>query len=217
MAKEMTSRDRILAALSLKEPDRVPIAMRRMEPMEHLWKDRFERALFLRDRFGIDDFITVGHAWPYDPSVKEERTWKTWGEKAYPLLVTDYQTPAGTLHAEVMMTEDYRVDRLRLDADQLVPRMVDRPIKGRDDVARFRYLLGDPTCCNLAAWDETVRNHVAFGRSEGFPIGFYMPSISGIAMKNIGVLEIVVRAADGDPLVEELLDALLEWTLQWLD
>lgn len=196
MAKTMTSRDRILTALSLKEPDRVPIAMRNMEPLNHLWKDRFDRALVLRDRFGIDDFLSVGHAWPYDPSVEEKTEWRTWGEKNYPLLVTDYHTPAGALHTEVFMTDDFRADRLRLDADQLMPRMANRLIKDRDDVARFRYLLADPSRCDLAQWDETMRRHVEFGREEGFPIGFYMPSVSGIAMKNIGAMEIVTRAMD---------------------
>ena len=101
MAVSMTSRERIMAALSVEEPDRVPIAMRNMEPMNHLWQDRLERAVILRDRFGIDDFLTVGHAWLYDPTVEEVCEWKTWEEKGYPLLVTDYKTPAGTLHAEV--------------------------------------------------------------------------------------------------------------------
>jgi hypothetical protein len=36
-------------------------------------------------------------------------------------------------------------------------------------------------------------------------------------MKTVGPTEIVMRAADRDPLVEELLDALLEWALQWVD
>ena len=34
------------------------------------------------------------------------------------------------------MTEDYHAERLRLDADQLVPRMVERTIKARDDVEK---------------------------------------------------------------------------------
>ena len=217
MAASMTSRERIMAALSVEEPDRVPIAMRNMEPMNHLWQDRLERAVILRDRFGIDDFLTVGHAWLYDPTVEEVCEWKTWEEKGYPLLVTDYKTPAGTLHAEVAMTGDYHTERIRLDADQLVPRMVERTIKDRDDVEKFRYLIPDPVQCDLAAWDEDARRTVEFARREGIPVAVVIPSVSGIAMKNVGVMEIVTRAMDGDPMVEELLGVLTEWALQWVD
>ena len=217
MAAEMNSRDRILAALNLEEPDRVPIAMRNMEPLNHLWKDRYERARILRDRFGIDDFLHQGLTWVYDSSVEEKTEWREWEEKGYPMLATDYHTPAGTLHAEVTMTEDYHTERLQLSADQLMPRMLNRPIKEREDVARFRYLLGDPARCDLSQWDEEMSRMVEFGRSEGFPIGFHVPAASDIALKNVGPTEMSMGAMDGDPMVDELLEALTEWGLQWID
>ncbi len=176
MPASMTSRERIMAALSRQEPDRVPIAMRGMEPLNHLWNDPFERVMVLRERFGVDDFLYLSYAWVYEPCVVENRQWKTYGDhNQYPLLVTDYHTPAGTLHAEVFMSDDYYTDRLNLEADQLVPRMVVRTV------------------------------------------GLYIPSVSGIAMKNVGPLEIVMRAMDGDRMVLELLDALTDWALRWID
>ena len=197
MGKAMSPKERVLTALNREEPDRVPIAMRKMEPLDHLWGDLFERAVVLRDRFGIDDFIQVGHGWPFDPSVRETQEWKTWGEQNYPLLVTEYHTPAGILHNEVVMTEDFHVERLNLGADALMPRMVVRTIKDRDDVARFRYLLPDPSRLDLTAWGDRIRQYVDFGREEGIPIGFVIPSPSGIALKNVGTLDLVTRAVAG--------------------
>jgi len=217
MPTTMTCKERVLAALSLEEPDRVPIAMRGMEPLAHLWKGNFHRARVLRDRFGIDDFLYTTYKWTYDPAVEETREWKTYGEKNDPLLVTEYRTPAGVLHNEVVMTDDYHVDRLYLQADQLMPRMVVRTLQDGDDVEKFRYLLPDPSACDLPRWDETMRELVAFGREEGFPTGLYVPSPSGIAMKNMGALDLVMRAADDDPMVPQALGALTEWALKWID
>ena len=124
----MTSKERVLAALSLEEPDRVPLAMRGMEPLSHLWRDRFERATVLRDRFGIDDFLYTPYQWAYDSCVEEKRRWETHADTGRPLLVTDYQTPAGVLHNEVVMTDDFRVERLHLAADGIMPRMLVRTL-----------------------------------------------------------------------------------------
>jgi len=171
----------------------------------------------LRDQFGIDDFIRAACDWRYHPSVKETTRWSTYGDQSRPLLITEFHTPAGVLHNEVFMSDDYHVERVNLGADQLMPRMVDRTIKARDDVEKFRYLLYDPVECDLAGWDQSLRRFVEFGRREGFPIGVSVPSPSSIAMKNIGPMEIVMRAVDGDPVVTELADILAEWTLQWID
>ncbi len=218
MPASMTSRERIMAALSRQEPDRVPIAMRGMEPLNHLWNDPFERVMVLRERFGVDDFLYLSYAWVYEPCVVENRQWKTYGDhNQYPLLVTDYHTPAGTLHAEVFMSDDYYTDRLNLEADQLVPRMVVRTIHDCDDVEKFRYLLAAPEACDLEAWRDTMQRYIDFGRQQGVPVGLYIPSVSGIAMKNVGPLEIVMRAMDGDRMVLELLDALTDWALRWID
>ncbi len=217
MSATMTSKERVLTALSLEEPDRVPIAMRAMEPLNHLWSDPFERALILRDRFGIDDFLVVAFPWIYPPSVEEKTTWQTYGEQNDPLLVTEYHTPAGVLRNSVRMTDDYHVERLNLEADQLMPRMVDHTIKDAADVERFRYLLGTPDQRDRRHWEEQLQAYVEFGRREGFPVALYVPSASAIAMKNIGTLEMVIRAMDGDAMVQELLDALTQWALAWID
>ena len=95
MAHTMTSRERVLAALGLEQPDRVPIAMRGMEPLQHLWSGPFDRAIVLRDRFGIDDFLTVHFPWVYGRDVVETTDRRT--RDGRPLLVTEYQTPAGPL------------------------------------------------------------------------------------------------------------------------
>lgn len=218
MAHTMTSKERVLAALALEQPDRVPIAMRGMEPLQHLWSDRFERAVVLRDRFGIDDFLVVHYPWVHRRVVEEKREWRTYGERGeYPLLVTEYHTPAGTLRNQVFMTEDYHVEGINLEADQLMPRMVERTIKDRGDVERLRYLLAEPRECDLRAWSENISRTVSFGRTEGFPVGFYIPSVSGIAMKNVGPTEIAIRAMDDDPMVKELLGVLTDWAMAWLD
>ena len=213
----MTSKERVLAVLSREQPDRVPIAMRGMEPLNHLWRDRFERAIVLRDRFGIDDFLYTPYKWVYDPAVEEKRRWETHADTGRPLLVTDYLTPAGVLHNEVVMTDDFHVERLQLAADGLMPRMLVRTLRERDDVQRFRYLLPSPTDCDLSSWDEEMRSLASFGRDEEFPVGVYIPCPSNVAMKNMGTLELVMRATDGDPMVQEMFDVLTEWTLQWID
>ncbi len=64
----MNSKERIIRTLDRQETDRVPIAMRGLEPLDHLWggkKNLFERSRVLRDKFGIDDFLFLRNDWPY--------------------------------------------------------------------------------------------------------------------------------------------------------
>lgn len=213
----MTSKERILRTLDRQETDRVPIAMRGMEPMNHLWTSWFERAVMLRDRFGIDDFLYKDFIWQYAKEVREERRWETWGKDENPLLVTTYHTPAGPLTTRVVMTEDFHVERLTLSADQLMPRSVERLLKDRSDLEKLKYLLADPAACDVRQFDERMQSYVDFGNEEGFPIAVTVPSFSGIAMKNIGINEILMSAMDDDPWVDEVFDLYLEWALKWME
>ena len=220
MGTLMNSKERILCTLDRQETDRVPIAMRGLEPLDHLWggkKNLFERSRVLRDKFGIDDFLFLRHCWPYSKEVREEIEWDKWGENNDPLLISKYHTPAGTLSTRVVMTNDYHAERLFLGADALMPRSVERLIKELDDIQKLKYLLPNPSECDTAEWDSQMSSYVQFGREEGFPIGLYIPSFSGFSMKNIGTTEIVMKAMDSDPLVEGIFDAYLEWALQWIE
>ena len=56
--EDMTSRERTLAAINHQEPDRVPIFLRDIVPLEHLWKDRFERVDVLL-KMGVDEKVRI--------------------------------------------------------------------------------------------------------------------------------------------------------------
>ncbi len=213
----MNARERIMATLSLQEPDRVPVNARGVEPLNHLWSDGFERACVLRE-MGVDDLLwTRFHAWQYGEEVREEISREASGDSPHPMMISKYHTPAGTLTTHVQTTGDYDPPRLFLGADHLMPRTREYLIKDVDDLERLRFLLPDPENSDTSDFDADARRTVEFGEAEGFPTGVVLPSYSGFAMKNVGTVNLVTRAMDNDPLVEGILDLYLEWELKWVD
>jgi hypothetical protein len=57
MGQALSSRERVLLAYARREPDRVPIVFRTIEPLAHRWRNQVERAEFLLS-WGADDLLT---------------------------------------------------------------------------------------------------------------------------------------------------------------
>lgn len=65
----LSSRERMLTALDLQEPDRVPVTFwGQVAPLAHLGSDLFERVLRLRE-LGADDCLRLGHPQGRHPAV----------------------------------------------------------------------------------------------------------------------------------------------------
>jgi hypothetical protein len=110
MSNEMSSKERILAAIRGEEVDHIPLGQlfhsTIMEtPAQRQWHDQFERAQVMRD-LGLDPTIDI---WLPAPEAPPEIPVRKWMEDnpakpEEPLLCAEYETPAGKLVQKVRRT-----------------------------------------------------------------------------------------------------------------
>ena len=123
----MTSRERMLAALSNEQPDQVPCSFTIFAALRNQCKDQLE-FVERQVEMGLDAFV----GFPVRPARRDRDTSeqgdlhglpvrftpeaqiREWREdlpgERYPILHREYQTPAGKLHTAVNRTEDWEQD-----------------------------------------------------------------------------------------------------------
>ncbi|HID96367.1 MAG TPA: hypothetical protein EYP53_09990 [Candidatus Latescibacteria bacterium] len=145
MHGKVSSRERTLAAIKHQEPDRVPINFRRVAPLNHLWKDEYERVSTLLET-GTDDKLTVS----IEPRIHPDVTVRDWFDDQsvpeYRLAYREYRTPKGVIRIVMRATEDctYK-DGVPLASDH--NRKFRPPLK-YSPADRSRY----SKCCTLFPW-----------------------------------------------------------------
>lgn len=155
---DMTSKQRLLAAIGHEEPDRVPVA-----PYMSLWVSKhygnsnWLQQLELQAEFGMDPFIEVSLRMPAyirDPfsgdyldldDVSVDLSVENQGEVN--VVRRLFHTPAGELSDEIVLAHPR-------GGYGLSPSPVNREclVKGRDDVEKVRFLLPDPRKVSGANW-----------------------------------------------------------------
>jgi hypothetical protein len=160
MVLKMTSRERMIAALDCREPDRVPLSFMLFNGLKSTstdYKDFIQRQL----EMGLDAFVELPprppvvvndhynlHGIPvnYHPSVVINEWIEHIEDEEDPIMIKEYKTPAGTLRTEVRQTEDWRWGaHVPFLDDYLVPRSRKFLIDEEGDLAALEYLLVNPT------------------------------------------------------------------------
>lgn len=105
MERNISSRERTLAAINHKEADRIPIFFRGIAPLSHLWKNPYERVNVLLE-MGVDEKIDIGIGPRFHPDVTMRDWFDSESDTEYRLACRDYSTPDGT--TIMRCTEDCR-------------------------------------------------------------------------------------------------------------
>ncbi len=203
----MTSRERLLAAINLAEPDRVPICFRNVAPLEHLWSNAFERVTALA-ALGVDDKLHVGLAWAFDPEVRV-RQWQESDERGE-ILCKEIETPVGRLRFKSRLTDDWAPADLPLVSDHHWSRGTEFMVKAEEDLDRLAYLLRPVTGDRLAAFGERMDGVMRFARGEVLVEGV-IESASNVAFSLLGPERFLTGATLEPALVGRLLQMLDGW------
>lgn len=163
----MSSRERMLAALSRQKPDYVPCVVQLPVPRERMFRNEFERWDWQLEQ-GID---VVSHIPSLPIRIAPEVSIREWKDRPadapYPVLYRKYRTPAGTLTAAIYQTPDWRYgDRVPLYDDLLVSRSVKFLITQPSDLASFKYLLPPPTDEDIVAYREMAAPYRQYARDR---------------------------------------------------
>ena len=160
MEDKMSSRERMIAALDHREPDHVPLSFMLFNGLKSISTDYFD---FIQRQIdmGLDVFVELPprppvvvndyynlHGIPvsYHPSVVVNEWIERFPDEHDPIMIKEYQTPAGTLRTEVRQTADWRWgDHVPFLDDYLVPRSRKFLIDSEADLDALAYLLMEPT------------------------------------------------------------------------
>ena len=222
---DISSRERMLAALSREKPDHVPCCFMAFTDLQwRLSADDFE-FFDKQSELGLDVRVHLPDMPVHFGAGVSVRTWKTHsaGER-YPLLHKEYHTPSGTLTTVVQQAEDWPYgDQVPLFDEYVTPRAQKFLVTGPADLAAFRHLLVPPTGEEIAAFRETAAEYKHYADDRGLLLcgGWWdgrsnpMDTIGGQGGEMLGVDALMWTCGATAPLywaydepefLEELLD-----------
>jgi uroporphyrinogen-III decarboxylase len=212
MITTMTSRERLLAAINLEEPDHVPLwCMWTHERDPFNRKDertRIEATLPL----GFDETIRLDAPWRISPEVKVS-SWSVPAPGAeYMLLHKRYETPAGVAE-QVLRSSEYisEAESIGVMGNLNMSHGVKRLVVGRQDLPPLRHLLCGPDDDQLARFRETARAYRRFAGEKQVLLESYYVSLGDAASWLLGPENLIYACHDDPGLVEELLEIIWGW------
>jgi uroporphyrinogen-III decarboxylase len=227
----MTSRERILNAVSCRKVDHVPLFLRfwpmgEKNTIPFEWRDQVRRVENTLSR-GLDDTLLLqpplGYIEDYradlvpgvQASVRMEPPLQ--GED-YPSLHKEYRTAGGTLAHIVRKTDDWvHGDDVFLFSDYNVSRAVRNAVETEADMDILPALLGMPSLAQVEAFRreaEALRGH---SQRLGVALDGGWVALADAAVMLCGMERILFAQMDEPRFIERLLDILLSWELDRLD
>jgi Uroporphyrinogen decarboxylase (URO-D) len=225
----MSSRQRMLAALSCQQPDHVPCAFMLYNTLKgrcSSYAEFIERQLAmgldtvvelpLRPPVVANDYYNL-HGLPvnYDPRV----TVKEWVEErpgeASRLMVKEYHTPAGVLRTEVSQTSDWRWgDHVPFLDDYLIPRSLKFLVTGAADLPALRYLLVPPTPAEIAAFHLDSQPALALARQRDLLVAGGWGVGADLVGWIYGLEQMAFAVYDDPEMLSDMLDIIAAWNRQ---
>ncbi|MFH0965294.1 MAG: uroporphyrinogen decarboxylase family protein [Planctomycetota bacterium] len=222
----MSSRERMLLAITGQESDHVPCSFMIFSTLERRCRDAFE---FVEKELalGLDAFVQVppraartasdhgdlqGPAVRYDPRVKV-REWreKRAGER-YPILCKAYETPAGELRAEVAKSEDWpHGDHVPFLDDYLVPRSIKPLVQGPGDLEALKFLLRPTNEEDAEEFRASAREAKKFAEKRGLLLVGGWGVGADLSGWLCGLSNLVYLTADEPEFVRALMEVIASW------
>ena len=212
MAQGITSRERLLSAIALEAPDRVPLWC--------LWSHdqfpfnnqdqpaRLEAVLAL----GMDDTLWLSAPERMDPDTEVS----AWSEPVpggdYRHMYKRYETPSGTVQ-HCLRSSEYldRPERIGVVGDLNMSHSVDFLIQRREDLPPLRHLLSDPDRDQLSSFREQARACRALAEEKQVLLEGAYVSLGDRVAWLMGAEGLIYACQDGPDLIEELLEII--WRL----
>jgi hypothetical protein len=228
MAQHLTSRERLLEAISCREPDYAPCCFMLFGALHSQCKDEFEFVdreleLGLDATIGVQSGLLLGREHTdqgdlgglpvrYDPRVVIREWREDPPNERYPLLHREYSTPGGRLHTSVSKTEDYRQgDRVPVFDDFVIPRAQKRLITRHEDLEALKYLLTPPSKDDIVVLRERAAVVKEFAASRGVLVEARWGVGADAACWLAGMTEVVFMGIDQPEFLEDFLGIIEKW------
>jgi hypothetical protein len=229
---ELSSRERLLTAINLDEPDHVPLCFKWWErpylvDESDRWHSEFERALKLL-KLGIDDTITLKVPISLNPDVKTKISKIHPPGEKYPIVMKEYHTPKGVLKRIVRQTPDWpHGDDIPLFTDFVIPkaRSIKFLVEREEDLEPLSCLLAEPSDRELRSFLEEADKTRSFTNKHGVLVEAGMAYEEGVEGGVVGAdalhwlcgLENTIKAAYTNPeFIQRILDIIFEWDIRYI-
>jgi len=230
--KGTSSRQRLLAALNLREPDHTPCSFMLYNGLKSTCRD-YAEFVERQVEMGLDAFVQLPprppvvvndyynlHGLPvsYDPRVEIQEWIERPSDEEWPIMVKEYHTPAGTLRTEVRQTDDWRWgDHVPFLDDYIVPRSRKFLVTGSEDLDALRYLLAPLTPGEVAAFEAEsqpvldLAHHYDLLVTGGWGVG------ADLVGWVFGLENMVFATYDHPEFMRQLLDIIAVWNRQRME
>ena len=226
MAEKMSSRERMIAALDCREPDHVPLSFMLFNGLKSISKDYVD---FIQRQIdmGLDVFVELPprppvvvndyynlHGIPvsYHPSVVVNEWIERFPDEDDPIMIKEYQTPAGTLRTEVRQTDDWRWgDHVPFLDDYLVPRSRKFLINGEENLAALEYLLVDPTPDEVTQFKKESQPMISLAKEHDLLLAGGWGIGADLIGWVFGLQRMLFAVYDQPEFIKRLLGIIAEW------
>lgn len=218
MKTTMSSRERLLAAMALQEPDHVPLYC--------LWnhdRDPFNR----RDcrkridatlELGLDDTLWLHGPWQIDPSVRVSTRTESVPGQEYVLLHKRYETPKGVLEHVVRSSEYLKsAEEIAVLGDLNMSHGTKSLVEGPQDLPALRFLLTDPDGAQLERFREQARAFRQFADERQVLFEGAYVSLGDTAAWLVRPQDLIYAAHDNPGFIDELLEIIWHWHLKQIE
>ncbi len=226
MGKNLSSRERMMAAIECQEPDYVPLCFMIFSALRSKCKDKYE----LVDKqleLGLDAVVDLPIAPPptqsehtdlyglpvrFDPRVKVKEWREDSADSRYPLLHKEYATPSGILKTVVSKAEDWpHGDHVPFVDDYLIPRSKEFLITDRSDLEHLEYLLVPPSQEEISEFRETSRRAKDFAADRGVLVTGGWGVGMDAACWLCGIEDLIFAAVYNPEFVQEIAQLIARW------
>jgi uroporphyrinogen-III decarboxylase len=225
---ELTSRERMLRALSQQPVDHIPCCFMSFSALgKRLNEDRYAVAQAQR-AMGLDALLFIPAASrtsrPQHPDLRglpvrvpenvivEE--WRENGGAGGDLLHKAYHTPRGTLTTTVALSEDWpHGDHIPLIDDYQIPRSLKPLIATAADLEVFSYMLQPPTDADVAAFRAEAAQATAFAAAHGILLAGGWGVGMDMANWLCGMQNLMISMMEQPALVDDLLELIHRWNM----
>lgn len=167
---------------------------------------------------GIDDVLEVSVPWSIHPDVTWEDSVIPANDKnEHPIMVRQYQTPAGPLrHAVTQTQEDIpegwvtSFDYVPLIDDQNIPRGVDHAVSSPEDVDKIKYLYAPPAVKEKAWMEARMKKIKAAADERGVFVQAWTAFGMDAAVWFGGTEGAILMAMDEPEAFDRLLDVIFK-------
>lgn len=229
---QLTSRQRMLAAINVQETDHVPCCFMSFTALRNRYGgDRFKVAKAQLD-MGLDSLLFIPAApraeRPDHPDLRglpvrfapevETSEWREDGPTGSGTLHKEYITPDGKLSTSVRLTEDWtHGDRIPFVDDYQVPRSAKPLVTGPDDLAALRWMLIPPRPEDIVAFAREAERAHAFADEHGVLLAGGWGVGMDMADWLCGMQDLMLLMIQEPAFVTELLEIIHVWNMQRME